>query len=265
MQQKRLTMLCIIAGCLAYSSIYYYSSYNLASSTNDYDMPASETENGDILDFWNESSEPPTASTDETEQTELLSYSGDMVVVQNDNIPDFSGNELTSTPILYLSELDSLGRTGRAYAVCGPETITHEQRGSISDIKPSGWHTVRYDDLIEDKYLFNRCHEIAWAIYGGALPEQINSQCNLFTGTRQLNLKMLEYELQVLYCIEDYGFHVAVECIPIYEGNELVPRMIQYMAASIEDNAASVSINVIIFNVQDNIVIDYATGDSWRE
>ena len=39
-----------------------------------------------------------------------------------------------------------------------------EDRGEIGQVKPSGWQTVRYDDLIEGKYLYNRCHLIGYQL-----------------------------------------------------------------------------------------------------
>ena len=53
-----------------------------------------------------------------------------------------------------------------AFACIGTDSLPTEERGEIGMIKPSGWHTVRYDDLIEDKYLYNRCHLIAFELSG---------------------------------------------------------------------------------------------------
>ena len=38
-----------------------------------------------------------------------------------------------------------------------------QERGSIGMIKPSGWHTVRYDH-VDGQYLYNRCHLIAYQL-----------------------------------------------------------------------------------------------------
>lgn len=56
----------------------------------------------------------------------------------------------------------------------------NEKRGEIGNIKDlSGWVQKRYDNLIKDKYLYNRCHLIGWQLAG----ENDNKQ-NLITGTR---------------------------------------------------------------------------------
>lgn len=57
------------------------------------------------------------------------------------------------------SDLDYLGRCGTAYANVGQELMPAdgEKRGSIGQVKPTGWHTVKYD-CVDGKYLYNRCH-----------------------------------------------------------------------------------------------------------
>ena len=43
------------------------------------------------------------------------------------------------------SKLDSLGRTRKALACVGPESLGQGKRGDISRIHPAGWHQQRYD------------------------------------------------------------------------------------------------------------------------
>lgn len=158
------------------------------------------------------------------------------------------------------SKLDSLGRCGTAYAVVGRDLMPTEERGSIGMIKPAGWHTVRYDDLIEDKYLYNRCHLIGYQLTG----ENANEQ-NLITGTRYLNVEgMLPFENQVADYVRKTGNHVLYRVTPIYDGNDLVARGVEMEASSVEDQGKGLEFHVFIYNVQPGIVIDYATGDSRR-
>ena len=64
-----------------------------------------------------------------------------------------------------------------------------EERGSIGQVKPSGWHTVKYDH-VDGKYLYNRCHLIGYQLTA----ENANKQ-NLITGTRYMNVDgMLPFE-----------------------------------------------------------------------
>mgnify|MGYP000181685530 CR=1 FL=1 len=57
-----------------------------------------------------------------------------------------------------------------------------EKRGEIGQIRPSGWHTVKYSGVVDGNYLYNRCHLIAYCLTA----ENANKK-NLITGTRYLN------------------------------------------------------------------------------
>lgn len=149
-----------------------------------------------------ESTEPPQASTEAAQQdvefdlSQIPAFSGNPYVEVNNNIPFFRSDEIVSESYEHYSELDSLGRCGVATACINTDLFPQEERGKIGMIKPSGWHTVRYDDLIEDKYLYNRCHLIAYSLTG----ENANPK-NLITGTRYLNIYgMLPFENRVHNC-----------------------------------------------------------------
>lgn len=112
----------------------------------------------------------------------IEAYHGIPFVLLNNNVPEFEKRDLVTRTYQKFSPLDRLGRTGMGIACLGSETTPTETRGQIGNVRPSGWHTVRYDDLIEDRYLYNRCHVIGYQLGGdNATPE------NLFTGTRYLN------------------------------------------------------------------------------
>ena len=158
------------------------------------------------------------------------------------------------------SPLDSLGRCGQAYAMICRQLMPDKERESIREVKPSGWHTVRYDDLIQDKYLYNRCHLIGYQLAG----ENANER-NLITGTRYMNTEgMLPFEIQVADYVRYTGNHVLYRVSPIYEGRDLVARGVKMEAYSIEDSGEGVCLNVFVYNVQPGIEIDYATGESRR-
>ena len=160
----------------------------------------------------------------------------------------------------FYSPLDGLGRCGYAFAIAGPETMPTEPRGSIAEIRPSGWHTVRYDDLIYDKYLYNRCHLISYSLTG----ENANPR-NLITGTRYMNTTgMIDYANEAVYYIRRTGNHVLYRSTPVFHGNDLVAYGVLLEAYSLEDRGAGVSYCIFCPNVQPGIIIDYATGDSRR-
>ena len=132
-----------------------------------------------------------------------------------------------------------------------------EKRGSIGMIKPSGWHTVKYD-IIDGKYLYNRCHLIGYQLTG----ENANPK-NLITCTRQMNTKgMLDFENKIADYIKDTGNHVLYRVTPIYEDNNLLASGVTIEAKSVEDNGKGILFNVFVYNIQNGIEIDYKTGES---
>lgn len=186
-------------------------------------------------------------------------YNGTPYVILNNNRPSFE-NVDSSKSFEDYSELDSLGRCGVAFANVGKEIMPTEKRGEIGMIKPTGWHTARYDDLIEDKYLYNRCHLIAFMLAG----ENANPK-NLITGTRYLNVEgMLPFEDKVKSYVVKTGNHVLYRVTPVFVGDELVARGVQLEAQSVEDMGKGLQFNVYCYNVQPGIEIDYATGKSKR-
>ena len=213
----------------------------------------------------------PTEDTSsvKSEQTFDLStipeYNGSPYVEINDNIPYFSEDDYTTKSFEKYSELDILGRSGVAYANICKEIMPKdgEERGEIGSIKDlTGWKQKRYDDLIKDKYLYNRCHLIGWQLAG----ENANKN-NLITGTRYLNTEgMLPFENEVAeYIRKNKKNHVLYRVTPIFEGNNLLASGVQMEAWSVEDNGKGVCFNVYCYNVQPGIIINYATGDSHTE
>lgn len=185
-------------------------------------------------------------------------YSGDVYYEVNQSIPFFTSDEISNECFLLFSDMDELGRCGIAYACLGSELFSTEERGNIGMIKPSGWHTVRYDDLIEDKYLYNRCHLIAYMLCG----ENAN-ELNLITGTRHFNISgMLPLESKVHDYIERTGNHVMYRVSPIFGENNLLAYGVLLEALSVEDIGRGLSMNVFIYNIQPHIQIDYSNGES---
>mgnify|MGYP000027207218 CR=1 FL=1 len=181
-------------------------------------------------------------------------YSGKPYVVINDNQPFFTDADLTEEPFESYSDLDELGRCGVAYANICIDLMPTEERGSISQVKPTGWHTVKYD-CVDGKYLYNRCHLIGWQLTA-------NKQ-NLITGTRYLNIEgMLPFENMVADYVKETGNHVLYRVTPVFEGSNLVASGVQMEAWSVEDDGEGICFNVYCYNVQPGVEIDYASGES---
>ena len=186
-------------------------------------------------------------------------YRGIPYVEINDNEPSFSDKD--KDRVEEYSKLDKLGRCGPAFANVGKELMPTSPRESIRDVRPSGWHTVKYDGIIEDRYLYNRCHLIAFMLAG----ENANER-NLITGTRYFNVEgMLPFENQVADYVKSTGNHVLYRVRPIFKGNDLVARGVQMEAQSVEDGGEGISFNVYCYNVQPGIRINYKDGSSQPE
>jgi len=184
-------------------------------------------------------------------------YSGESYIVINNNEPNFTEDDLTTDTFERYSELDKLNRCGVAYANVSIDTMPTEERGSIGMIKPTGWHTVKYD-IVSGKYLYNRCHLIGYQLTG----ENANEK-NLITCTRQMNADvMLDFENEVANYLKETSNHVLYRITPVFEEDNMLAKGIILEASSVEDKGKSISYNVFIYNVQDGIEIDYKTGKS---
>lgn len=187
-------------------------------------------------------------------------YGGKPYVGVNNNVPFFAYSDLCAVSYEYYSPLDSLGRCGAAYASIGTDLMPTEERGSIGQIKPTGWHTVKYS-VVDGQYLYNRCHLIGFQLTG----ENANAK-NLITGTRYLNIDgMLPFENMVADYIKETKNHVLYRVTPIFDGYALVASGVLMEAFSVEDNGEGICFNVFCYNVQPGVAIDYRTGESELE
>lgn len=190
---------------------------------------------------------------------QIPEYSGEDYISLNGNKPMFNQYDMENIEGEHYSEFDSLGRCGVAYAMLDKSMMPTEERTGIGMIKPSGWHTVKYPDVVEGLYLYNRCHLIGYALAG----ENAN-ELNLITGTRYFNVSiMLIFEHETIRVLEDTNYHVLYRVTPYFKDDELVARGVEMEAYSVEDNGESLCFHVFCYNIQPGIGIDYATGDSW--
>lgn len=204
--------------------------------------------------------EKPTSKPQESVNFDLSSipaFSNKPYVAINNNIPYFTDSELTLSSFENYSSLDTLSRCGVAYACIGTDIMPTEERGSIGSVKPTGWHTIKYDN-VDGKYLYNRCHLIGYQLSG----ENANNK-NLITGTRYLNVDgMLPFENMVADYVKETNNHVLYRVTPIFSGNNLVASGVLMEAKSVEDKGEGILFCVYCYNNQPGISIDYATGES---
>ena len=218
-----------------------------------------------------ETQKTETNSSEESTQTQetlsgsfdiksIPAYSGKAYIAVNDNNPYFTESDLTTKSFEKYAPLDSLGRCGVAYANVGIDIMPTEKRGSIGMVKPSGWHSIKYEN-VDGKYLYNRCHLIGYQLSA----ENANTS-NLITGTRYLNIQgMLRFENMVADYVKETKNHVLYRVTPIFEGKNLLASGVLMEGYSVEDDGAGICYNVYCYNVQPGIKINYATGDSEAE
>lgn len=188
---------------------------------------------------------------------EIPPFNGVPYVEVNGNIPYFDEAEYTANSFETYSELDALGRCGAAYANVGKDLMPTEERGAIGSVKPSGWHTVKYD-CVDGNYLYNRCHLIGYQLTG----ENANEK-NLITGTRYMNVEgMLPFENAVDDFVEATNHHVLYRVTPVYDGDDLVANGVLMEGWSVEDGGRGICFCVYVYNCQPGVEIDYATGES---
>lgn len=190
-------------------------------------------------------------------------YAGKAWVALDDNIPRFTESELTTTSFERYSALDSLGRCGEAVACISTDIgpAKGEKRGDISSVKPTGWkYQKEYEsDLVENGYIYNRCHLIAWSLTA----ENANKQ-NLITGTRYMNIEgMVPFEDMVRDYVRETGNHVMYRVTPMFAGNNLLASGVRIEGYSVEDGGEDICFHVFAYNVQPGITINYATGENW--
>ncbi len=193
-------------------------------------------------------SEIPALSRPEFDPTSIPVYNNTKTYIQlNNNIPYFAENQIVDEAYEYYSPLDALGRCQVAVACLGKELMPTTERGSISSVSPTGWH---------GSAIYERAHLIAFALAGEGA-----NKYNLITGTYDLNGEMQKFETLVVDYIKETANHVMYRVEPVFTDDNLVCIGVLMEAYSVEDSGEGVCFNVFIYNAQDDIVIDYASGD----
>lgn len=212
---------------------------------------------GSYIKYYKEENNHIITSNHSSTLKEIPIYNGEKYITLNNNEPTFTKEELLTSTFELYGDLDELGRATSAYAIISTSSMPDKERENIGMIKPSGWHTIKYDN-ISGKYLYNRCHLIGYQLTG----ENANIN-NLITCTRQTNNEvMLYFENMVAKYIKETNNHVIYRAVPIYESNNLLASGIHLEALSIEDEGKGIKFNVYIYNVQEGIFINYENGES---
>lgn len=183
-----------------------------------------------------------------------LTYTGKDIIIVNNNDPSFSKTDLSTADGAWqrYGNLDGLNRVTTANALLNKSLMPNSPREPLH-VDPTGWHNKR----IAGGWLYNRCHLIGFQLTG-----QNNNLKNLMTGTRQLNdPDMLRYEDEVAdYLKESGNNYVRYRVTPVFRGDELLARGVEMEGQSVSSN--TVHFNVYIFNVENGVRLNYATGTS---
>ena len=180
--------------------------------------------------------------------------------VLNNNYPLFDTKSLKPESYEIYYELDELGRCTLADAVVGQDTQPTEKRGDIGSVKPTGWHSDRYN-FVNGGALYNRCHLLAYYLTA----ENANER-NLVTGTSYMNRDgMNDFENLVGDYVKETGNHVRYRVTPKWTGNNLICDGLLVEGYSIEDEGDSICFCIYAYNVQPGVYIDYLTGDNHAE
>ena len=194
-----------------------------------------------------------TTSSNASNLADVPDYSGTAYIQINNNTPFFSEEQKQDTNSrIELSDLDSLGRCGVAFEVMDPSMFPTEKRKDISSVYPTGWHQAMYGN----EAVYNRSHLLGYAESG------LNDEPrNLITGTAQMNQDVMTiFENEVRNYVNQSSNHVVYRVTPDFLVQELVARGVEMEAWSVEDNGSGICFNVYVYNVQDNVKIDYETG-----
>ncbi|MDO0896213.1 DNA/RNA non-specific endonuclease [Enterococcus sp. B1E4] len=204
-----------------------------------------------FLDKWTYQEE---ISAEEVEN--ISDFDGHNVVVRIDNnVPSFTAEDMSVDAGTWqtFSDLDSLNRVGVADAMLHQSMMPTEERGDISNVYPTGWNQKKLENNV---WLYNRSHLIGFQMTG-----ENDNWKNLFTGTQQLNqIYMVQFENEVANYLRNTDNHIRYRVTPVFRERELLARAVQLEAQSVEDD--QVQINVLIYNVQDGVTIDYHTGQA---
>lgn len=191
-------------------------------------------------------------------------FDGRQVMEVNSNLPTLNPRKGDKDKDEFYSDIDLLGRVGKAEVLLGIDTLSSNKKREISKLKPTGWKEKTVEINGKEQNFYRRCFLISPEL-GGKENEK-----NIFTGTRVLEANIADhsqsmsyYENLVKKYINDTRHRVLYQVTPIFHGIDLVPKGVRMQAKSVEDD--QLSFDVFVFNVQPGYKINYLNGNFERE
>lgn len=191
-----------------------------------------------------------------------------VLIINQDKPNDLDTGDFDHGKIVY-SQLDEQNRVGSAKAYLTQNNLGHASSRGSQTFKPTGWNNQ--PKQVNGKRIWpqNRGHLIAYTLsfnideMGNYDPGQKGSEDNprnLFTQTAFSNQTLMQSNAEdpVRQALEN-GKKVTYKVTPIFHGNEKMARGVWVEAQSTDK---SFNLNRYIWNVQDGLQFDYATGRS---
>ena len=186
---------------------------------------------------------------------EFYNVSDQFTAVDASLIPGLDASLFPASPGVVLSPLDSLSRPGPAYALLDQSILPSAPRSALHGKNPVGYHAIQFDSIPSGGWLYNRTHLIG-SLFGGP-----DSPENLITCTQFLNqVLMYPLENQVYTRLTAIPIPIRLAVIPLYLGDELLPRGLYFYAQSASGDDFSIS--MYLPNLQPAIQLNFADGSA---
>lgn len=195
-----------------------------------------------------------------------LQWNGHGAFIVNNNHPQLNA-QIASAPYA-VNHDDVQGRAWRGDAWLNKSTRQYQSRAQTgngaTDWRPAGF--LQATNLTDGpKHAYDRGHLLGYALVGGikgfnaseANPQNIATQTAWANEARSENSTGQNYYEGLVRKALDRNKQVRYRVTDIYDGNNLVPAGAHIEALSKD---GSLSFNVFVPNVQNNIRINYATG-----
>lgn len=146
-------------------------------------------------------------------------------------------------------KIDKYGRSTGGIALVTPNTLPLITDKTLTYPDPYGW-----TKNLENKYLFERCHIIAYN-----LSAQTTEKENLFIGTNDLNRSMMkDIEIDVNNHIKDYNYKIIYKVTVKYKDANQIPIGILIEAQALDNDYSVCS---FCYNIEKKVKFDYSNGN----
>ncbi|MBA1434000.1 DNA/RNA non-specific endonuclease [Bombilactobacillus bombi] len=199
-----------------------------------------------------------------------LKQSEDQQDTLYNNLDSLGRTQAVTSFVRYRDVLKHSGRVMKRPPFPATTRISGEYVDGTYDADQQQWYGHQSNNRIVNLnnyrgYLYNKSHLLAWSLGGTMMTN------NVVLGTRAQNVGtnsqsnpggMAYSETRVRNFLKTHQQEVIFyQAIPVYYGNELVPRGVHVLAQAVH-NPQALQINVWTFNTQAGVKINYQTGQA---